>query len=109
MGMAHGVEIRVPFVDRILLETFHRLPPELRLAPGKKLLRAAVPECDPLPHGIRKRGFTLPFARWLDRDWDPLPPSRMADPSIRLDSWSRQWSLHVLSCWLQRNLDWSGP
>ena len=109
MGMAHGVEIRVPFVDRRLLETLHRIPPQVRLAPEKKLLRAAVPECDSSPGKAKKRGFTLPYTEWLDGGWGTLPNSRMTDPSIRLDTWSRKWSLYVLSRWLQQNLGWSAP
>lgn len=69
MGMAHGLEIRVPFLDRRLLDAVHSLPGAVRLppgAPGKQLLRSAQgnilrPEVTNRP----KTGFTLPLARWM--------------------------------------------
>ncbi len=68
-GMAHGLEIRVPFLDRRLLEYVHALPGRVRLpagAPGKHLLRRAfAPLLRPELQGQAKRGFTLPIARWM--------------------------------------------
>lgn len=69
MGMAHGLEIRVPFLDRRLLDTVHSLAGAVRLprrAPGKHLLRSAFadilrPELTNRP----KTGFTLPLAQWM--------------------------------------------
>ena len=69
MGMAHGLEIRVPFLDRRLLNTVHSLPAAIRLprgSPAKYLLRTAFadllrPELTSRP----KTGFTLPLARWM--------------------------------------------
>lgn len=69
MGMAHGLEIRVPFLDRRLLDAVHAIPGDVRLpagAPGKHLLRQAFahllrPELANRP----KTGFTLPVARWM--------------------------------------------
>jgi asparagine synthase (glutamine-hydrolysing) len=68
-GMAHGLEIRVPFLDRRLLDLVHALPGSVRLtrgAPQKYLLRQAF---SPLlrPKLLRqlKRGFVLPIGRWM--------------------------------------------
>ncbi|MGH7192131.1 MAG: asparagine synthase (glutamine-hydrolyzing), partial [Candidatus Saccharimonadales bacterium] len=69
MGMAHGLEIRVPFLDRRVLETVHALPGGVRRpprVPGKYLLRSAFadllrPELTDRP----KTGFTLPLAQWM--------------------------------------------
>lgn len=69
MSMAHGLEIRVPFLDRRLLDCGHAMPGEVRLpagAPGKHLLRRAFadllrPELTNRP----KTGFTLPLAQWM--------------------------------------------
>jgi asparagine synthase (glutamine-hydrolysing) len=68
-GMAHGLEIRVPFLDQRLLNLVHSIPGQIRLpgkAPGKHLLRRACadllrPEILAQP----KRGFTLPLRRWM--------------------------------------------
>jgi asparagine synthase (glutamine-hydrolysing) len=68
-GMAHGLEIRVPFLDRRLLELVHALPGRVRLpagVPGKHLLRRAfAPLLRPELQRQAKRGFTLPIARWM--------------------------------------------
>ncbi|HEY9872811.1 MAG TPA: asparagine synthase (glutamine-hydrolyzing), partial [Candidatus Obscuribacterales bacterium] len=44
MSMAWGLEVRVPLVDRVLLEAIASIPSKIRLAPGKQLLIQAVPE-----------------------------------------------------------------
>ncbi len=68
-GMAHGLEIRVPFLDRRLLDLVHALPGSVRLppgAPGKHLLRQAfTPLLRPELLRQAKRGFTLPISRWM--------------------------------------------
>lgn len=69
MGMAHGLELRVPFLDRRLLDLGHAIPGGVRLPagrPGKHLLRRAF--ADLLPDAVASRpktGFTLPVARWM--------------------------------------------
>lgn len=63
-GMAHGVEIRVPFVDPVLWAAADRLPDAVRYQPGKQLLRQAFPE---LPEELflrPKKGFSLPYDAW---------------------------------------------
>lgn len=69
MGMAHGLEIRVPFLDRRLLDTVHALPGSVRLpprAPGKHLLRGAFTDLlRPDLLDRPKTGFTLPLSRWM--------------------------------------------
>jgi len=68
MTMAWAVELRVPFLDHVLLESAWRLPPSFKLnrGVGKKLLRASMR--DKIPSAILrrpKRGFPLPLGRWL--------------------------------------------
>jgi len=70
-GMAHSVEIRVPFVD---VELLRRLAPllVLRHAPTKKDM-ASVP-ARPLPEELQwrpKTGFTVPIHEWLSRGEKP--------------------------------------
>src|SRR5262249_36268899 len=74
MAMAHGLEVRVPFVDHVLLETVWPrlgcLPPLVR---GKRLLHETLER--PLPAdvvGRAKQTFTLPFARWMRGDLAPI-------------------------------------
>ena len=71
MSMAHGLELRSPFLDRELAEFSFRLPPSARLRglTLKRTLRAAV--SDLLPPEILKRGkrgFGVPLDRWFRTD-----------------------------------------
>ena len=68
MTMAWAVELRVPFLDHVLLESVWRLPPSLKLRRGvsKSLLRTSMR--DKIPGSILrrpKRGFPVPLSQWL--------------------------------------------
>lgn len=70
MSMAHSLEVRVPLLDRVLVEAVLRLPAPLKTnhLPGPKpLLAAAVG--DYLPKSVAQRkekmGFFFPLAVWL--------------------------------------------
>jgi asparagine synthase (glutamine-hydrolysing) len=126
MSMAHGLELRVPFLDRALVEACFRIPGARKLkgnGPKSLLLASLGVE---LPREIvsrPKRGFTLPFERWLRREMrQPVEtvllgsgPSRASlDPDVVRNvwnrflagetSWSRPWSLFVLARWCEQNL-----
>jgi asparagine synthase (glutamine-hydrolysing) len=99
MSMAWGLELRVPLVDRALLEAISAIPAGLRLAPGKHLLTQAVPEVPDWIINRPKRGFVIPFQLWMETSWrqlfDDIPPL----PGISLQPWYRRWSLAVLQHW----------
>jgi len=126
MSMAHGLELRVPFLDRKLVETCFRIPGHKKLQgrSPKSLLLASLGV--DLPREIvnrPKRGFTLPFERWmrgemrpmvedtlLKSSWDQLPLSSSAVRKVwnrflaGETSWSRPWSLFVVKRWCEQNL-----
>jgi asparagine synthase (glutamine-hydrolysing) len=67
-GMAHGVEVRVPFLDAEIAELAHALPARHRVRGlrTKPLLRRAVAPL--LPRDVvrgPKKGFVAPAAAWL--------------------------------------------
>jgi asparagine synthase (glutamine-hydrolysing) len=68
-GMAHSLEIRVPMLDRRLIDYAYALPGSVRLPAGKAdkhlLRRAFAPELRPALTGQQKRGFTLPIGEWI--------------------------------------------
>ncbi len=71
MSMAHGLEVRAPFLDRELAELAFRLPPHFRVRGFqlKRVLKAAV--ADLLPPELLnrpKRGFGVPLDRWFRSD-----------------------------------------
>jgi asparagine synthase (glutamine-hydrolysing) len=104
MSMAHGLELRVPFLDLPLLDTLARLPSSLRLQRGKRLLQQAVPE---IPEWITrqpKRGFAFPFERWLGGEWHTTFAALDQTSPVRLQTWYRKWALFTLEDWLRRNL-----
>jgi asparagine synthase (glutamine-hydrolysing) len=126
MSMAHGLELRVPFLDQALVRACFRIPGKEKLrgdSPKALLLKSLGVD---LPREIvhrPKRGFTLPFERWMRGELRPLieqglqhesvrspylNPSAVADVWSRFlarqTSWSRPWSLFVLQRWCQQNL-----
>jgi asparagine synthase (glutamine-hydrolysing) len=87
MSMAHGLEVRSPFLDSDLLDYASRLPPTLK-ARGlslKRVLRAAVRDLLPpeiLERG--KRGFGVPLDRWFREDLRPYVASTLGAPDARV-------------------------
>ncbi|MBC8009418.1 MAG: asparagine synthetase B, partial [Burkholderiales bacterium] len=121
-SMRHSLELRVPFVDLPLVEWSWAQDPALLHPPGaapKAHLAAAC--ADLLPPDLltrRKRGFTLPFARWLRGPLRPFMEETMSSSSAARSglfdpyypgrlwrtyrdggddrAWSRVWSLAIL-------------
>jgi asparagine synthase (glutamine-hydrolysing) len=68
VGMAVGVEVRVPLLDLDLVDFATRIPPRMKQdgSVGKAIFKRAM-EHD-LPHNViyrRKAGFGAPIRRWL--------------------------------------------
>jgi asparagine synthase (glutamine-hydrolysing) len=127
MSMRHSLEMRVPFVDRPLVEWLSLQPTGWKHTPRRPKDALAAAVSDLLPPGMRarrKRGFTLPFAPWMR---GPLRPfleetfsrasvvrsglfSAEAIPSLWREflsrddprEWSRVWSVAVLVHFINR-------
>lgn len=101
-SMAFGLELRVPFVDKVLIDRINTIPAELRLRQGKKLLIEAVPE---IPNWVLERpkqGFRFPFDEWFSDQWSDM--TIHASPKwIPQKPWYRRWALAVLSDWKERH------
>lgn len=87
-SMAHGLEVRSPFLDTALVEFAARLPPALkaRRLSLKRVLKRAV--SDLLPAEILerpKRGFGVPLDRWFRADLEGYARSILG-PDARLRS-----------------------
>lgn len=100
MSMAWGLELRVPFLDRPLVETLARIPAAVRLRPGKQLLLEAVPETPSWIVEQPKRGFFFPVEHWLKDDWHDLFLEVEARSPIRLENWYRKWCVFALESWM---------
>jgi asparagine synthase (glutamine-hydrolysing) len=125
MGMAHALEIRVPFLDCRLAEYVLGLADSAKKGPTPK--RLLVESLSPLlPREIVKRpkmGFVLPWPLWLKKELRPFCASRIRSLAQRkeLDGglvlrlwddflagdqrirWSGIWSLIILGHWLTEN------
>jgi len=126
-GMAYGLEIRVPLLDRALLDKVYALPGAWRRRRGnqnKPLLADTMAGClSPQLQGLPKRGFSLPQAAWMA---GPLRPrfehliDQVAGSGLLNaaavgvlwqdflgdrtgPTWSRVWTLGVLGAWLNAN------
>lgn len=126
-SMAHGLEIRTPFVDRSVVRAALNAPDSAKLRRGrpKPLLVAAMG--DRLPTSLLQRpkqGFTIPFQAWMKTELaneveDVLGSSGISMVGLEHDAvrsvwhdflrgrpglnWSRPWALYTLVRWAKRN------
>src|SRR5579871_82254 len=128
MSMAHGLEVRVPFLDRRLCDSMARVPGDRKTRGGKpKPLLLEMMEGS-LPREIwarPKQGFTFPWELWLRARLFRMVDMALNDSSLFLKlgfasnqvvelwkafqrrapglRWSRIWALVVLHHWAQAN------
>jgi asparagine synthase (glutamine-hydrolysing) len=127
MSMRHSLEVRVPFLDHLLVERMLLIPGRLKLHKKRKkpLLVDAAPQ---IPRDIGERpkiGFVLPLDHWfrttlrkrLDEDFDLLSSEHFEwmNRESALRAWraflgqrgivtaSRIWCLVALTSWALRN------
>lgn len=125
-SMAHGLELRSPFLDTALVEYAMSLPDGLKIHSGRKkailkgALRAELP--DQLLNRP-KMGFGIPLPQWFRGEWAPLLEERVLDPQAALWRWIRRepvvrmvqehmsgradfghqlWALLTLQVWLEQ-------
>lgn len=127
MGMAHSLEIRVPFVDHRLIERILAVSGQRKISQRqrKPLLVSAMRESlPPEVVGAVKKTFTFPFESWLRDELSSEVGSRLHGLSDYLrtfldpdsvgnvwrafrrgqSNWARPWALYVLDAWLCHNL-----
>jgi asparagine synthase (glutamine-hydrolysing) len=129
MSMAHGLELRAPFVDHQLVDYVGSMPPELKLrgATTKWALRQALgPDLPPPVLQRAKRGLNPPLGAWLADGARPLVRELLSPEAVRerglfepaavralLRSQERGrrdrslhiWALLVLELWFRRRVD----
>ena len=133
LSMAHGLEVRVPLVDHVLVEHVFPLPSRLK-ARGwelKRLLKRALASRLPAEHfRAPKRGFIGPTASWLRHElrpmvqdelsanrlarlgyWNPTGVARLLDDhaSQRHNREGILWALLCFSCWHRQLVERSVP
>ncbi len=124
MSMAHSLEVRVPFLDRDLMEFVLSLPDDFKpIQPGKKLIIDAMGDLLPREVWDRpKMGFTFPWKHWVNNELRTfceenleyiknagiLPPGFVDNRVLTLQTpenkeWYKVWNLVVLGYWMRRN------
>ena len=85
MTMAVGLEARVPFLDRELVEWAFRLPGALKArgGTGKRVLRAALARALPETASRRKHGLSAPQGAWLRGPLRELLLDALAPDAVR--------------------------
>ncbi len=127
-SMAHGLELRSPFLDTALIEYASALP-DGHLRRGsvlKRVLKDAF--ADQVPQSILRRGkmgFGVPIPNWLRGPWRPMLEERILTEDAHIWQWlsrdyvlkraelhfagrvdfSHQlWSLLTLETWLRQGM-----
>jgi len=120
-GMHHSVEIRVPFVDRKLLEFSARVPNRYKYQknPNKHFLIKAVGNLPREIYQRPKKGFTLPLDIWMKGHLkgyteDCISKASFLDKHILRNFWNRYnnghlhwskiWALTAAQSWANNNL-----
>jgi asparagine synthase (glutamine-hydrolysing) len=126
-SMAHSLELRVPFVDRVLLEWLWPQPAWFKYDPRRAKRALADATADVVPAAIRfrrKQGFTLPFSKWMRSELRPFLDETFSRASLAncpwlesgeaalawesykqggdSRSWSRVWTLAMLIAFANR-------
>jgi asparagine synthase (glutamine-hydrolysing) len=112
-SMAHSIEVRVPFLDHVVVEQVAQADSALKMANGvnKPLLVGAADDPWLLRAGrAKKRGFSFPMDRWMKASADDLEEMAAATSFLNPRAvrtlwkgfrdnrvhWSRAWALTVL-------------
>jgi len=130
MSMAHGLEVRVPFLDKELVEFSAAIPFEYKIRglTSKYILKKAFSPY--LPKEIfkqRKQGFTIPVSSWIRKELQSLAKNVLLSPSLekrdifnkkalrymlnehqsgRQELGYRIWSIFVFEIWARLYLDY---
>lgn len=100
-SMAHGLEVRVPFLDHALIDTVTRIPARYRLAKvdatggaggdiwcGKYVLKRAAQRFYSWEFlQRRKLGFSVPLSAWFSGPFKGELQARLLDPAAGLGDW----------------------
>jgi len=127
-SMAASIEVRLPLVDQVLLESTGRLPDDERYGPlGRKSLlrRIGLRGLDPALFERPKSGFVMPFDRWIRAGLGKVMDQVMRDPAAVVPTglnpatvqrlwqayldgapgiyWTRVWAIYVFIRWCHRH------
>ena len=85
MGMANSIEIRVPFLDRRIIDFVAQIPPKFKTNQNKPkplLIDIAKGHIDKEIWKNKKKGFSFPWDEWLRGDLSYLVEETFSDKSF---------------------------
>lgn len=103
MSMWHGIEIRVPFLDKELVRAVNLISPEVKFSsklPKKLLIESFATMLPAEIWNRRKQGFTFPFSQWLKKSSYLMPETNnenilFNDFRENKIHWSKYWAIKV--------------
>jgi asparagine synthase (glutamine-hydrolysing) len=99
MSMAHGLEVRSPFLDHEMVEFLAKVPAEIKVQnhQPKYLMRKLAANYLPAPILQReKQGFMLPIAYWFRTDLFPLVSQMLEHSHFVRDGWFKKENIQRL-------------
>ena len=85
MSMAHGVEVRVPFLDLDLVNFSTTIPPQFKMKGNetKYILKKTMEKYLPKEVIYRKKtGFGAPVRKWITKDLSKMIEERLSEDSL---------------------------
>jgi asparagine synthase (glutamine-hydrolysing) len=86
MSMATSLEVRVPFLDKELVELAFQMPDELKVKNGQTKVLLKRVASRHVPHECvyrQKEGFSIPIKSWLNNKLKPLMENLLGQREIR--------------------------
>ena len=99
LGMAYGLEVRVPFLDHQVVELAARIPAALKLRRGtlKYILKKAVAPVVPAEILYRpKAGFVAPISAWVESSWRDYARDLLESPRFIARGYFDPQAIHDL-------------
>ncbi|HKC93463.1 MAG TPA: asparagine synthase (glutamine-hydrolyzing) [Nitrospira sp.] len=90
VSMAHSLEVRVPFLDHLLVEFVARIPAHFKVRGLQKkfIFRRTIVDWLPKEHfKMPKQGFSVPMAAWLRGSLRPMLCDLVASQEWRTSGW----------------------
>jgi len=129
MGMAHGLEIRVPFLDHELINCIFKIPSQKKVHrrfPKPLLINSVYNDMPSEIYRRPKMGFTFPWELWLRNKMRPQIEELLNNFPINNElginikeckklwnlflqhkngiTWSRVWAIYVLLKWSRNHI-----
>ncbi|EGQ9502951.1 asparagine synthetase B, partial [Vibrio cholerae] len=107
-GMAHSLEIRVPFLDNNLVDYITKVKTSYKFGKNNKQILADIAKKH-LPNDIIERpkmGFVLPFEIWFINNIELFDfNEKMKEKFLKKEiSWSKIWALFILESFERNEL-----